>query len=476
MNSNISINSGAQQVAANSGSSVRQSGKPGQADDKFSNHLADATADEKTSGGLNEDGETVVDGELSSEDMQLVETATQGVEVPETSVLEVELLEIPLDDLEIPVKNGDMEQVELKPVVTEAGPSVEGVEDVVVPAAIASAEVGKDTSVIKPQSEAAAKLSVDVNAKTVVGRRDGLKVDQGKVENKDLAASDTDDELDTTKPSRTMERPLERTVGRGRANGVIQAKVDGEKGMNPEQASNNIGASKSERAANGASSAFGVRGAEGRLASMMEASGTFDGDVKITVGKQENHMLPAMPQQLTVTGMSRTVVSQVLELRRSGELEMTQLDVKTSANKPDRVIEVQLMPRNLGTVGITIRNMAGRVSISIEVQGAEAERLIKTEVDKIAGAIRQAGQVLDDITIKRGVQMSQQTDSLTDDRESGRQGNANFGPNSENPMRQSSRGETDEGSNRQRFGEIGIEERGEIAASSNKATRQGIYL
>ena len=151
-------------------------------------------------------------------------------------------------------------------------------------------------------------------------------------------------------------------------------------------------------------------------------------------------------------------------------------DVKNDANKPVKIIEVQLMPRNLGTVGITIRNVAGRINISIEVQGAEAERLIKNEVDKIAGAIRQAGQVVDDLSIKRGVQMSQPTDSLTDDRGTSRQGEANSGQYSGNPLWQSSRGETDEGSNSQKFGEIGIQEHGEITTNSDNADRQGIYL
>lgn len=475
MSSNISISSGTQQVAANSGSSARQSGKSSHADGKFSDHLAHTKVEDKAGSGLNEDREPVIDGELPSEDTQLVESIAQGVEVPETGVVEVETQDIPLGEIEVVVKTDGVEQVEVKPVTNEVKPLVdeaETLDKVVVPAAIASGEVGKDVSTVKSQSEGAVIRPVAAaNAKTVAGRRDNLKVDQGVVENKDLAAGEADDELDTTKPSRTMERPLERTVGRGRANGVIQSKVDGERGMNPEQAVNNNGAAKTERGNMGSSNSFGVRVAENRLASMMEASGTFDGDVKITTGKQENHMLPAMPQQLTITGMSRTVVSQVLELRRSGELETMGLDVKTDANKPVKIIEVQLMPRNLGTVGITIRNMAGRISISIEVQGAEAERLIKNEVDKIAGAIRQAGQVLEDISIKRGVQMTQQTDSLTDDR-----GEANFGQNSGNSMLQSSNGETDDGANRQGFGDIEIEERGEIAAASDKVARQGIYL
>lgn len=491
MSSNISISSGTQQVAANSGSSTKQSGqsgKSGQADGKFSDHLADAAVDEKTGGALNEGGEPVVARELPGEDALPVATAAQKVEVPEievpeTGVIEIELQETPVGELEISVKTDGVEQVDLKPVTTKAEPSgniaeaAASVEEIVVPVPIASAEVGKDVNVVKTQSEGAATKQVGAaNAKNVTGRRENFKVDQGEVEGRGLPAGEADDPLETKGPARTMERPLTRTVGRGRANGVIESKVEGDRGVNSEQAMNNNGADRTGRADNGRPKAFGVRGAESRLASMMEASGKFDGDVKITVGKQENHMLPVMPQQLSVTGMSRTVVSQVLELRRSGELETMGLDAKTNVNKPVKVIEVQLMPRNLGTVGITIRNMAGRISISIEVEGAEAERLIKTEIDKIAGAIRQSGQVLEDITIKRGVQMSQQSDSLTDDRETGRQGEANFGQNSENPMWQSSRGETDEGSNRQRFGEIGIEERGEIAASSNKATRQGIYL
>lgn len=487
MSNNISINSGAQQVAANSASPVKQSGKSGQADGKFAEHLVDAKVEGNASNGLKGGEEATIEIELPGEDAQLAETLTQEIEmpeieVPETGAVDVELQEISLDDLEIPIKNGKTAQVDLKP---EAGEVVETVKETVVPVGVASAEVGKDVNAAKSQSEGAVtKPIAAANAKTVMGRRENPKVDQGEVETRGQAIGDADDGLETTKPVRTMERPLERTVGRGRANGVIQSKVDGERGINPEQAANKNGAVKTERAANSApgpasnpaSSAFGVRRAEGRLASMIEASGAFDGDVKINVVKQENHVLPALPQQLSVTGMSRTVVSQVLELRRSGELEMTGLDVKTGANKPVKVIEVQLMPRNLGTVGITIRNVAGRINISIEVQGAEAERLIKTEVDKIAGAIRQAGQVVEDITIKRGVQMSQQSDSLNDDRGADRHGEANFGQNSNNLMRQSSREETDGASDRQRFDEIGVQEHGEIAASSDKAARQGIYL
>lgn len=478
MSSNISINSGAQQVAANSGSSIRQAGKSGQSDDKFSDHFADAGVDKKAHANVNEGGQAAVDSELPSEDNGQSQILAPKVEVSEIAVADAKAVEGALEDLslEIAVKTDDAQQGDVKPVATDVVPSAEGAEEVVVPAAIVSAEAGKDTNTTKSQSEGAAASPVAAaNAKTVSARRDNLKADQGQVENKDLAAGEADDDMDTAKPSRTMERPLERTVGRGRANAVIQAKVDGERGMNPEQAANNNSAARAERAA-GSPNAFGARGVEGRLASMMEASSAFDGDVKITVGKQEGHMLPAMPQQLTVSGVSRTLVSQVLELKRSGELELTGANVKTDVNKPIRLIEVQLMPRNLGTVGITIRNVAGRISIAIEVQGAEAERLIKAEVDKIAGAIRQAGQVVEDISIKRGVQTSQQTDSLTDDRGAGRQGEANLGQNPGDGMWQSSRGETDEASNRQRFGEIEVQERGEIAASADRNSRQGIYL
>ncbi|MFK5979811.1 MAG: flagellar hook-length control protein FliK [Rhizobiaceae bacterium] len=491
MSSNISINSGAQRVTANSGVPARQTGKFGEAEGKFSDHFADSTVGKKSSGGLVENREAEVDGELPSERGQPTE-----VEIPENGILKVDLQEIPVGDLKISVKNDDAVQLDLEPLAMNVeAPSVEapgvdspGVElprdsakDVIVPPAVAPAEVGKSLNAVKSQNEGTAAGPVAVaNAKNVVGRREGSKVDQGETGNKDLPTGDVDDGLETAKSARTMERPLERTIGRGRAHGVIEniveGRVEGEKSITLEKASNSSAAMKPERAATGMSNAHSVRGAESRLASMMEASGTFDGDVKITAGKQENHILPALPQQLTVAGMSRTVVSQVLELRQSGDLEMMGRDVKTDANKPVKVIEVQLMPRNLGTVGITIRNVAGRINISIEVQGAEAERLIKNEVDKIVGAIRQAGQVVEDISIKRGVQMSQQTDSLTDDRETGRQGEANFDQNSGNPMWQSSHSREDEGSNPQRFDEIGVQERGEITTGSDKAARQGIYL
>lgn len=471
MSSNISINSATQQIAASSGSPVKRSEH---ADDKFAGHLADAAVKEKTNGGPDEGGEPIVDSELSAEDSLLTEAKAQKAEVPKAGVPEVESGEINLDDLEISTKSSDVEQADLKPVATKVVPSADvaaSVKEAAVSAAAVSAEAAKNSGVGKTQGEAASvKSVVATNVSNIAGRRESSRAAQGKVETGDLSVGDADAPSETVKQSRTMERPLVRTVGRGRANGV----VEGEKGTVTGLTPNNNGAVKAERPVNAASQAFGRRGAESRLASMMEASGSFDGDVKITVGKQENHMLPVMPQQLSVTGMSRTVVSQVLELRRSGELEAMGLDVKTTANKPVKIIEVQLMPRNLGMVGITIRNVAGRISISIEVQGAEAERLIKNEVDKIAGAIRQAGQIVEDISIKRGVQMSQQTDSLSDDR--GRHEGANFGRNSDNLMGQSSRGETDETSDRQRFGEIGIQESGKIASSSDKSTRQGIYL
>lgn len=467
MSSNISINSATQQVAAKSGSSARQSGKSDQADDKFSDHLADAEINKKPSNGLNEGGETTIDSELASEDAQLAEIGAQGA--AETDVLEAELQEMSQGNLEISVENDNGEQADLKPVAADIGlpgDAAETVKETIVPIAVGPVVAGSNGNAVKSSSEGVAAKSVGAaNAKNVAARRENLKVAQGEVENKDQSAGDADDGTDTLKPARTMERPLVRTVGRERANGMLS-----------EQASNNNGAAKAERPANGVPNAFGVRGAEGRLASMMEASSAFDGDVKISMGKQENHMLPAMPQQLTVTGMSRTVVSQVLEMRQSSELDTLGLDAKATANKPVKFIEVQLMPRNLGAVGITIRNTAGRISISIEVQGAEAERLIKNEVDKIAGAIRQAGQVVEDITIKRGVQMSQQADSLSGDRGASRQGEANFGQNPGNPLAQSSRDETDGSSNPRRFDEIGIQESGKIAASSDKDARQGIYL
>lgn len=496
MNNTISVSQNVQHVAPNSGSSAKRSGDN---EGKFSEHFS-GTTDEKVSSQLSENRKNIQETDLPRGDAPIVDAASQGIavvdaEVPQyavkiTKMPEIGIRNIPsddvagdvVDDIEVQTKNDDTQPVVVKPDESEAELQVEnskvGEKPAVpqsVPVAVAAADVGNNVSASKSQSEMASSRSLPPQAmagraRVVTGRPENAEAAQDGAIKPDQINADGEEGRNAVRPARTMPEHMHKKVGDHR--------FTQEKGTNGEVNPNNV-TGKADRPTNvsAAQNGFGARGIEGRLASMMtEASGAFEGDVKITMTKPEGHALPAMPQQLTVGGMSRTVVSQVLEMRQSNEAGTNALDAKPSAVRPDKVIEVQLMPRNLGTVGITIRNVAGRITIAIEVQGAEAERLIKTEVDKIAGAIRQAGQVVEDISVKRGVQMSQQSDSLTGDHQSGRQDEANFGRNSGNSMWQSSRDESNEASNSRDFGNVGIEENSELAVSSQKENRQGVYL
>lgn len=224
------------------------------------------------------------------------------------------------------------------------------------------------------------------------------------------------------------------------------------------------------------SNALGNRSAENHLASMTETSDALAGDTKISIGKMEGHVLPVSSQQLTVSGLSRTVVSQTLELASSAEVDLKALSEKANAQRSTRIIEVQLMPRNLGLVAIKIQTIGGNVTIAIETQGMEAEKLIKTEVDKIASAIRQAGQVLEEISIKRNSHITQQSESSSNDQETGRNDGSAMNQNQNGGLWQSSDNQNNGRSGSGAINQIDVPGGQEMAGASNNETRSGTYL
>lgn len=491
MNS-ISIKANVQQAAANqrpvAGSKIGNGADApvngtGQNRGGFADHFAEVPADDMETSKLLEGAEIVAAGELAPVEGEEL-THTPMVEIDGPAEEEgVELIGVSSDgvDVEEGVKTPTVEvpNVEKQPLVSKEVATA-------IPVVISGAEIGRQTAAAKADGDPLAKpqngqlppQSAVANNRNVTGRRENLKAEQETLGTNTLADSEGGDEADAPKLSRTSEGVSLRAPGQGTKGLVLNDKGAGGEARPMDSAQIPNGNGRANASANG-NSTFGLsggRGAENRLATMMEASDAFSNGTKITVSKQENHILPASPQQLTVSGLSRTVVSQVIGMKSASTLEQSAPDAKLNTGGPSRIIEVQLMPRNLGAVGITIRTIGGKVSISIETQSAEAERLIRTEVDKIAGAIRQAGQVLDEISIKRSVHMAQQTDSLSGDHESNRQSGANINQNSNAPLWQSANDEKD-----QRLGQESIEDfdaqgTHDAAAASGTIARQGIYL
>lgn len=81
---------------------------------------------------------------------------------------------------------------------------------------------------------------------------------------------------------------------------------------------------------------------------------------------------------------------------------------------PLKTIEVQLLPKTLGLIQVKIEVLDGKMTMLIETQSAKAEAAIKLESVQIMETIKAAGLSVEEISVRRNAELSQQDQAIND--------------------------------------------------------------
>ncbi|MFK7901907.1 MAG: flagellar hook-length control protein FliK [Nitratireductor sp.] len=135
-----------------------------------------------------------------------------------------------------------------------------------------------------------------------------------------------------------------------------------------------------------------------------------------------------------------------------------------------KTIEVQLLPKSLGVIQVTIEQLDGKLSLQIEAQTAKGEAALKQESMKIVESIRAAGMLVEEVNVKRNPDLNLQSNGRSD---VGSEPEQKF-DFSKNENTQGSMSEQKEQNATQNINEIETKNTESILAEGN--LRSGIYL
>lgn len=79
-----------------------------------------------------------------------------------------------------------------------------------------------------------------------------------------------------------------------------------------------------------------------------------------------------------------------------------------------KTIEIQLLPKTLGLIKVKIEISDGKMTLMIEAQTAKAEAAIKQEIVQIIDTIKAAGLSVEEISVRRNAELSQQDEAIKD--------------------------------------------------------------
>ena len=79
-----------------------------------------------------------------------------------------------------------------------------------------------------------------------------------------------------------------------------------------------------------------------------------------------------------------------------------------------KTIEIQLLPKTLGLIQVKIEISDGKMTLMIEAQTAKAEAAIKQEIVQIIDTIKAAGLSVEEISVRRNAELSQQDEAIKD--------------------------------------------------------------
>lgn len=116
---------------------------------------------------------------------------------------------------------------------------------------------------------------------------------------------------------------------------------------------------------------------------------------QVSVTKSENHvsfLQPTLPAR--IPELVSRVASQPQAFQPASRIAA---EAASMADRPVAKIEVQLVPKNLGTVQISVQRQEGAVSIVIRAETVEAERILASETNAIRESLRSVGLTLDDL-------------------------------------------------------------------------------
>lgn len=135
---------------------------------------------------------------------------------------------------------------------------------------------------------------------------------------------------------------------------------------------------------------------------------------------------------------------------------------------PQKTIEIQLLPKTLGLIQVKIEISDGKMTLMIEAQTAKAEAALKQEVVQIIDTIKAAGLSVEEISVRRNAELSQQDEAINDfsaeDNTQEKLANGTFDDHFE--------GQKDQNNNDL----LGRDDAEIDISSNNKDTRTGIYL
>lgn len=79
-----------------------------------------------------------------------------------------------------------------------------------------------------------------------------------------------------------------------------------------------------------------------------------------------------------------------------------------------KTIEIQLLPKTLGLIQVKIEISDGKMTLMIQAQTAKAEAAIKQEIVQIIDTIKAAGLSIEDVSVRRNAELSQQDEAIKD--------------------------------------------------------------
>jgi flagellar hook-length control protein FliK len=120
--------------------------------------------------------------------------------------------------------------------------------------------------------------------------------------------------------------------------------------------------------------------------------------VEIVAG--QTHLPPAPPASSTVQLLGESVGEALKELANTRFSNETAQDGETVHQKISRRLVVELHPRELGSVRITLVKQAGELRIEIVPTTDKANDLLASHRDALAHTIRHAGSVVGEITVR----------------------------------------------------------------------------
>lgn len=206
--------------------------------------------------------------------------------------------------------------------------------------------------------------------------------------------------------------------------------------------------------------------------------------VKVVVREQETHFEPV--SQLTllqkITDRVAVDLSTTSASAGAGTVDIASSDAQPIADKPVKILTIQLDPPNLGTVTVRMRLAGDAVEIRVSADRYETTQMLRQERDALTDRMQAAGYSFDIASIDHNRvgdvgQTSGQSSSRSDQQQSSQQQQGGLQTNGGNSERQSNDAQTGARQNRQGHGQSTerISQGRDQEATSNR-TGDALYL